>query len=346
MTSFVVNLQYRCDASFYLCGEVSKFISQLCSRIYTPDSAPLENAWFLLLRFQNSDEKFLCGDEYLVRLKMTHKVAAASKARAEGVHFGKKSERSAIQATTEAAKTDFINDSQLYIQFLINEVLKRTGLTTNIVKGMAAFDPFIMLKRPMDVPLRHFHMLYSTFVLRSWVLSDNESQCRDQYMQLLDHLRTTYGPDFDMTSTARDLSEFLVGLEFLQDRAHLFYLFKLCCLCATSISPNFPDVTFGKVTTAGRQDRFTDVILPCQRYFTNVRDSVTFCTDDANLSKFSLLSSSFGNSAFLLTMILAPLLILLGVPKFINLCCPRIELLCLLLRRFPLGLRLWIPVLC
>ena len=147
VTSFVVNLQYRRDDSFYLCGEASKFISQLCSRVYTPDTAPLENAWFLLFQFQTSDGKFLPGDEYLVRLKMTHKVTAASKARAEGIHFGKKSERSAIQTTTEAAKTDVINDSQLYIQFLINEVLKRTGLTTNIVKGMAAFDPSIMVKR-------------------------------------------------------------------------------------------------------------------------------------------------------------------------------------------------------
>ena len=200
------------------------------------------------------------------------------------MHFGKKSERSAIQATTETAKTDFINDSQLYIMFLINEVLKRTGLTTNIVKGMAAFDLFIMLKRPMDVALRHFDMLYSTFVLRSWVLSANESQCRDQYMQLLDHLRTTYGPNIDKTSTSSDLIEFLIGLEFLQDRAHLFYHFKLCCLSATTISPNFPDVTFGKVTIAWRQDRFTDVILTCHSYFTSVRDSVASCTDDDNLA--------------------------------------------------------------
>ena len=125
--------------------------------------------------------------------------------------------------------------------------------------------------------LRHFDMLYSTFVLRSWVLSDNESQCRDQYMQLLDHLRTAYGPNFDISSVASDLIEFLIGLEFLQDRAHLFYLFKLCCLCAATISPNFPDVTFGKVTTAGLQDRITDVILACQSYFTGVRDSVASC---------------------------------------------------------------------
>ena len=99
MTSFPVSLQYRRDSSFYLCGEVSWFLSMLCSRIYTPDTAPLANAWFLLLLFQTSEGTFLPGDEYLIRLKMTNKVSIASKVKAEGLHFGKKSERSAILAT-------------------------------------------------------------------------------------------------------------------------------------------------------------------------------------------------------------------------------------------------------
>ena len=150
----------------------------------------------------------------------------------------------------------------------------------------------------MDVALKHFDMLYGTFALRSWVPIAIESLCRDQYIQLLDHVETSYGSNFDVTSTSRDLIEFLIGLEFLQDRAHLLHLCKFRCLCATTVSPAFPDVTFGTVTTAGRQNRFTDDILPCQSYFANVRDSVTFCSDDNNLSKFSLLSAFFGRSAF------------------------------------------------
>ena len=185
VTSFAVNLQYRRD----LCGEVSRFVSLLCSRIYTPDTVPLENAWFLLLRFQTSEGTFLPEDEYLVRLKLSNRVGTASRARAEGIHFGKKSERPAIQATAGTVKTAFVKDSQQYVQFLINEVLKRVGLTSNIAKGLAAFDPFIMSKRPMDVALKHFEMLYNTFALRSWVPSANESLCRDQYISYW----TTYG---------------------------------------------------------------------------------------------------------------------------------------------------------
>ena len=298
VASFPVNLQHRRDSSFYLCGEVCQFLSLPCSRVYTPDTVPLANAWFLLLRFQTSEATFLDGEEYLIRMRLSHKVSSASKAKAEGMHFGKKSERPAILVTTETVKSDFVKDSQQYIQYLINEVLRQTGLTTNIVKGMAAFDPLILFKRPMEIALRHFDILYSTFSLRSWVSSANESLCRDQYMQLLDHLRTTYDPDFDISSVSADLIEFLSELEFLRNRSCLSYLFKLCCLCATTVSPTYPDVTFGTISTAGRHNRLTDVILPSQSYVANVRDAVAFCSNNGNLTKFIDFSSSFGRSAF------------------------------------------------
>ena len=298
VASFPANLQHRRDSSFYLCGEVCQFLSLLCSRVYTPDTVPLANAWFLLLRFQTSEATFLDGEEYLIRLRLSHKVSSASKAKAEGMHFGKKSERPAILVTTKTVKSDFVKDSQQYIQYLINEVLRQTGLTTNIVKGMAAFDPLILFKRPMEIALRHFDILYSTFSLRSWVSSANESLCRDQYMQLLDHLRTTYDPDFDISSVSADLIEFLSELEFLRNRSCLSYLFKLCCLCATTVSPTYPDVTFGTISTAGRHNRLIDVILPSQSYVANVRDAVAFCSDNGNLTKFIDFSSSFGRSTF------------------------------------------------
>ena len=52
------------------------------------------------------------GDDFLIRLKLTKRVAAASKANAEVLHFGKKSERAAIQKMIEEVKAGFDNDSQ------------------------------------------------------------------------------------------------------------------------------------------------------------------------------------------------------------------------------------------
>ena len=298
MSSFEVNLRYRRDASFFLCGETSRFLYKLCSRCYTPDTAPLENAWFSPLKFHTSEATFMSGDEILLQLKLTNRVTTASKTRAEGLHFGKKSERAAIQKTATTVKTGFINDALHYIQYLVNSVLRQTGLSSDIVKGLAAFDPYIMFKRPTEVALRHFDLLYSTFCLRSWVTEANESACRDQYTELLDHLRICYGSDYDLSNSSSDLIDFLIGLEFLQSRDHLLYLFKLCCLCATTPSPDYPDVVVGKISTVGRHDKFTDLILPCQSYITGVSGSSTLCSDDSSLAKFSVLSASFGQSAF------------------------------------------------
>ena len=103
-----------------------------------------------------------------------------------------------------------------YIEYLINEVLRQTEISTDIIKGLAAFDTFIMFRRPKKVALRHFDIFYSTFCLTSWVTKANQSVSRDQYTQLLDHLRVCDGPNFGVTSTYQYLIEFLLGLDFLQ----------------------------------------------------------------------------------------------------------------------------------
>ena len=115
---------------------------------------------------------------------------------------------------------------------------------------------------------------------------------------MLDHLRICYGPDYDLSSSSSDLINFLISFEILQTRDHLLYLFKLCCLCGTARSPDYPDVVAGKISTVGRHDRFTDLILPCQSYMAGVSGSSTLCSEDSNLAMFSLLSASFGQSAF------------------------------------------------
>ena len=142
------------------------------------------------------------------------------------------------------------------------------------------------------------NLTYLTVPLRS-APGSNEPFCRDQYIQMLDHLRIAYGPNFEISSVAIDLIEFLIGLEFLHERSHLLDLFKLCCLCTTVTSPSYPIVTFGNITTAEGQSRLTNVILPGQNFMANVNGSVTLCSDGSNLAaKFSLLSASFGRCVF------------------------------------------------
>ena len=202
-------------------------------------------------------------ENFLTRVKITNKVAIVCKQKSEDIHFGRRADKAKIQKTALTIKNDFVRDSQVYLQFLITEVLGHTGLSSDIVKGVAAFDPFVMLKRPTDVALRHFDMLYGTFMSRSWVTTVNESPCRDEYLELLNHLRANYAPSFDVTQSSRDLMDFLVNLDFMQTRSHLLELFKLCCLFATSNSPNSPTFTMGSNGASGFQSWSTEVILLC-----------------------------------------------------------------------------------
>ena len=86
----------------------------------------------------------MSGDEFVLRLELTNRVTTASKTRAEGLHFGKKSERAAIQKTATTVKTGIVNDALHYIQYLVNSVLRQAGLSSDFVKGLAAFDRYIM----------------------------------------------------------------------------------------------------------------------------------------------------------------------------------------------------------
>ena len=133
VTSFAVNLSQRRDASFFLCGEVCRFIHKLCFRCYTPDTAPLENAWFVLLALKTSEGKYMSVDEFLIRQKLTLKVNTASKQKTEGIHSGIDASPSVIQKAADAVKSNFVTSAFQYIGYLLDTTLRQSGLNSDIV---------------------------------------------------------------------------------------------------------------------------------------------------------------------------------------------------------------------
>ena len=298
VSSFPVNLAGRRDASFFLCGEVSRLIHRLALRCYSSETVPLENDWFQLFSFKPEDGTYMSKDEFLIRLKLHNKVSVASKQKADGIHSGKKADKATISKTCDKVREDFAQYGLTYVSYLLGEILQQSGLRSDLVKGMAAFDPVILLKRPLETALKHFNLLYQVFSLNLWVSVENEDACRDEYLELRDYLRATYPASFDVTSSG-DLIDFLLGLDFLQSRQHLLYLFKLCCLCVTGPGDVFPAVILGQIDTSNYRGRLTDVILPSQSFVSNVPDSISYCSSDSSLLKFSQLSADFGRKAFM-----------------------------------------------
>ena len=228
LSSFVINLLQRRDASFYLFGEACQFIYRLCSRCFTPDTVPLENSWFHLMGFKTAEWKFKEPEDFLIRLQLSSKVAAASKIKAEGLLVGKKPDKATIQKTISEMKNEFAQEALSFIKHMIEGVLRQVGLNSHLVQGLAVFNSYVLFSRPIDVALRHFELLYNTFLLRSWVTSADESSFREEYLGLIDHLRITYPADFNFTDLSADLIEFLMVVDFLRAKPRLLYLFKLC----------------------------------------------------------------------------------------------------------------------
>ena len=232
-------------------------------------------------------------DEFLIRQKLTSNVNTASQQKAGVIHSGTDASLSVVQETAETVKTNFVTSAFQYIGFLLDATFRQSGLNSDVVKGLAAFDPFILHKRPTEVALRHFETLYTTFLLRSWVSSADESVYQTEYLELLDYLRSTYPANFDITETSQELIGFLMSLEFLHERPRLLYLFKLCCICLTTSSPTLPAVVIGDTNTSEFKGCFTDVALPSQSDMIVVPDSVAHCSSDDSMAKFSPLSVDF-----------------------------------------------------
>ena len=163
-----------------------------CVSVVTPQILPLWRAHGLSYLGSN----YVGTDEFLIRQKPASKVNTASKQKAEGIHSGTGAVHSTFQKTTKTVKSDFTTSSLQYLGYLFDELQRQSGLNSDIVKGLAGFDALILFKRPTEVALRHFEALYTTFLLRLWLTSDDEPSYRFEYLKLLDYLRSTYPSDF------------------------------------------------------------------------------------------------------------------------------------------------------
>ena len=126
-------------------------------------------------------------------------MTSAIQQRAEGILSGTGVGQVTMQKAADTVTSDFLTDTLHYLSYLLDETLRQYGLSLDIVKGLAAFDPFILFKRSTEVALRPFDVLFTTFLLRSWVTRADESVYRDQYLELLDQFRSTHPPSFNLT---------------------------------------------------------------------------------------------------------------------------------------------------
>ena len=107
----------------------------------------------------------------------------------------------------------------------------------------------------------------------------SESTCRNEYVELLNHLCVSYAPTFYVPQSSRDLIEFSMNHEFMLTRRYIFHLSKLrCSMC---------HIKLPQLSSSYKES-----------YLSDAPGSLACCSSDSSLKSFSLLSASFGQSAF------------------------------------------------
>ena len=186
-------------------------------------------------------------------------------------------------------------EARAYIVTLLGSLLQDIHFTANIVHGMGSFDPHVLLTLPLEQVTFCFNALYDSFRLRGWVDESSRGECRDEYLEFVDYFRKAYPSIKSSPGTIADMLDFLVPIPAFRNRARLFHLFRLCCLCMTEEHQNLPAIKFQDVDTSSPRCRLSAVILPAQSYLANCPSAVSVCTTESALAQYKELEGQFSS---------------------------------------------------
>ena len=230
------------------------------------------------------------NSEFLVKLKLVRKLNTAAKQRADKDLSGRKPTEASLTYAVNKIRLEFIKEAKSYISYLCTSVQNHVSSTTDLVRGMACFDPHMLFFTPLAQAAASFTCLYRSFSLRGWVAEADEAATYDEYMALIEALRAAY-PQQDPDSIV-DVVDFLSIEDSLQTRDKLLRLFRLSCLCLTPTTPELPDVKFGPVDTGNFHSVLVDLVRSTRSYIVNVPGSCQYVTIPDALRRFS----SFGSA--------------------------------------------------
>ena len=280
------------DSGFFTFGELCRFLRKLCGRSILPKHTPADSDWSGLLQFSLSDCRELSCRDFFSRLKLKFDLEEASRSKAKKDNAGRKNLSSVIESLTETVRDSFATQARRYVVFVLDSLLKDIRVTAGIVRGMASFDPNVLMSQPMDQALFCFRALYYSFQLRGWVQEADEADYREEYVEFLDQFRNSHG-HLRMADPVPDIVDLLVSLPSFRSRPRLFHLFRLGCLCLTESSPNLPTIRFEGAGSSDPNCRLSSVLLPAQSYLATGPNSVVSCVSESALNKFHELETRF-----------------------------------------------------
>ena len=264
-TSFERSLGKRKDSNFFTFGQSCKLLHKLASRCAHPTSYPACDDWFGLLTFNVDKIVLLPPSDFLKKLKLRADLDQACRAKAEK-DLTQKPGSSVVAIFAEKVKGEFATNVRTCILRLLRLVREHVSLSSDIVQGMASFDPTVLFCLPQEQITRFFGELHTSFRLRKWLPEDSLSIYQDEYLAFVDHLRVAYSSSKKSPEAILNMVEFLTPLTALRSRPHLLRLFELSCLCLTEAGSPLPVVKFSDVDTSDYRCHLIDLIQPVQSF--------------------------------------------------------------------------------
>ena len=285
---------YR-DAGFFTFGQLNNFIRKLCYRSLLPKHHPSETDWTQLPILRTAELRQLSSRDFLHRLKLKEDLDGAAESKVKRDHSDKEGPIPNFSKLVEECKEKFAGKARGYVVYLLEKLLAHHSINAEIVKGMASFDPHILLRLPRDQATYCFRALYHSFNLRGWLEGSSEDDCRDEYLEFVDLFREKYAALEDSPDGFTDIVELLSNMAELRSRHHLYRLFRLCCLCLTEDTPLLPYIRFQDVDAQSPRCRLGDVLLPAQSFLARVPDAISVCTNDVSLCEYREVEQQFNS---------------------------------------------------
>ena len=191
-----------------------------------------------------------------------------------------------MEVLTKRNKEAFERLARSYVTYVFNEAQSHLGFTSDIAKGLGAFDLNVILEGNHSQSGSCTRHLFNNLQLRGHFSEDQEAHCLEEFQTFTEELQQLYTEMVQPTLFIQDTVNFLMEQTILRNKPLLLKMFQLACLCLDEPFSSLPPVKFSSVNTKDPTCRHIDLILPVQSYFENVPYNVEAITTDDLVAKF------------------------------------------------------------
>ena len=288
-TSFTLNLKQRRDRGFHVYRELCQYLFKLGRRCIRAANLPAESDHQAILNLSIPDGKALSVSDFLIQSKLGAKLDIACKSKAEAEKREKKNEGLTLREISSKYKEEFGRTARSYVIFLFKRAQGLNRFSSDIVKGLGSFDLDVMLVNPLERAAYCFKELFTSFRLRGFFNTEDESIYTEEYLAFLDAIRLTHVGIHQPKLLIADTIDFVSGQESLKSRMHLQRIFRLSCFCFDEPRLYFSPVKFGSHHTDDPLSPVFDVIASIQSYLSYVTHGLDVFRSDSSFSRFLLL---------------------------------------------------------